>query len=1399
MGLFLALLVPFCGFPSSALADSKILTMGQSLDSGASPAFTLPAASVVWDGTTATFTSGTGTKSDPYLISTGEQLAYLATAVNGGKTYSGQYFKLTGNIVLNNTKNASSWDDTTDGLTAWTPIGNSNNSFKGTFDGGGYSVSGIYINSTKDYQGLFGCIGSGGTVKNVGITDSYISSTASYVGGVAGLADGSTIETCSNTGAVSGGDTVGGIVGFVSRTSNSTIETCYNTGAVSGGDTVGGIAGYIARVGDIIFGTGKNAIETCYNTGAVSGESTVGGIAGFTAERSIIETCYNTGTVSGEGDSVGGIVGWAYSSRLTSGSGSTIKTCYSTGTVSGESTSVGGIVGCSYSSTIETCYSTGTVSGTNRVGGVVGEDSHGTFTSDYYCGYVGGIGKNGTTEANDAKNKTIPFVSYSPLPLYVGYTAELAELSADNLKKDFKNAFGITKIQYPEECQSANTDIVTFGKGDDNKKILTGVGAGSATVSGEITISQNVLNMADSTKGFSGAGTTTITGAVSLPITVQKITPQITAPATSDVTYGSPLSASTLLGGEAVNASGKAVAGTFAWAHPDTVVTTSGEYEVTFTPDDTAGYNTVSDIMVVVTVHKATPQITALTASNVTFDSPLSVSTFMDGKAVNASGKAVAGTFAWAHPDTAVTASGEYEVTFTPDDTTDYNTVSGIMVAVTMQKADTSVELSATPNSGTAGDTLMLTATVSGITGHDPTGTITFKDGQETLGSADLSSGEASYTWSSVPAGDHSLTAIYSGDDNYNASNGSLSYNAAKKAQVELVISGVPASVEYGGDTGFALNVGGGSGTGEVSYMVTGSSVSVDSSGNVAIRGVGDSTIIVTKAEDSIYNEVQKTLTISVRMGTPTIETKPVASNVVYGSPFSASTLSGGKAVNASGKAVAGTFAWAHPDTVVTAYGKYEVTFTPDDTTDYKTVSSIMVAVTALPTYSINVDTSITGGTVSVNSSSAPEGGIITVTVTANSGYTLVSGSLSYSDGTNSYPITGSSFPMPASDVTVTAKFKKASGGHSSGGSGTNFKPSLPLIVTNDQTGTAADLSGASFPPSVTGISLSVIPQTSAGTPVGTPGGTADPQGVAAYNFAIHDAALGIIGTLHLYNVKLLDQSGNSVTGFTGTVAVRLPIPAGLKGTPHVFRYESGGALTDMNAVVENGCLVFSTTHFSEYVIAGTGSTISLDTSSYQMPIGGKYQIGMNLTGKKNVLVKIHSTNDRIATAARLTNGNVQVDGKGTGTAWIMFDVYDDKNHLLTHVSTRIDVKTGIHPRGDSTRQIGIYTVSDTTNSLMIDTKSYEMPVGGKYQIGAWLTGGKAVTVRYYSANNRITSVIKLSNGNYQVTGNRIGTTWIMFDVYDDKNELLTHVSTRIDVKNGIQQKGNSTKQISVF
>ena len=63
----------------------------------------------------------------------------------------------------------------------------------------------------------------------------------------------------------------------------------------------------------------------------------------------------------------------------------------------------------------------------------------------------------------------------------------------------------------------------------------------------------------------------------------------------------------------------------------------------------------------------------------------------------------------------------------------------------------------------------------------------------------------------------------------------------------------------------------------------------------------------------------------------------------------------------------------------------------------------------------------------------------------------------------------------------------------------------------------------------------------------------------------------------------------------------------------------------------------------------------------------------------------------KVAAAVRLKSGNVQVAGSGTGTAYIMIDVYDSKNHLLTHASVRIDVKTGIRPKGDSAKQIGVF------------------------------------------------------------------------------------------------------------
>ena len=118
----------------------------------------------------------------------------------------------------------------------WTPIGS--DSFADTFDGGGHTISGLYINSTDDYQGLFGAVDTSGTVKNLGV-DGTVSGNE-FVGGVVGC-NGGRVTNCYNTGNVSGSNYVGGVVGY---NFFGTVTNCYNTGNISGGNYVGGVGYY---------------------------------------------------------------------------------------------------------------------------------------------------------------------------------------------------------------------------------------------------------------------------------------------------------------------------------------------------------------------------------------------------------------------------------------------------------------------------------------------------------------------------------------------------------------------------------------------------------------------------------------------------------------------------------------------------------------------------------------------------------------------------------------------------------------------------------------------------------------------------------------------------------------------------------------------------------------------------------------------------------------------------------------------------------------------------------------------------------------------------------------------------------------------------------------------------
>lgn len=267
-----------------------------------------------------------------YTVDNEKGLKNLAKLVNNGETNIN--ITLTGDITLTG---------------EWTPIGTESRPYTGNFDGGGHTITGLKIDkSGTDYVGLIGCLGSGGKVQDVTLTNISVSG-ANCVGGIAGQNYG-TVENCSVNGTVTGkGFTdTGGIAG----SNYGTISGCSAEGTVTGSVNVGGIAGLGAPNYDT--GTGSligSTIEGCHSTAAVSGISSVGGVLGNLGNNSFLMACYSTGNVT-----------------------ATLTTGY-----------VGGVVGINSQGTVTGCYhATGTVSGQGNVGGIVGENYIGTVAACYW-------------------------------------------------------------------------------------------------------------------------------------------------------------------------------------------------------------------------------------------------------------------------------------------------------------------------------------------------------------------------------------------------------------------------------------------------------------------------------------------------------------------------------------------------------------------------------------------------------------------------------------------------------------------------------------------------------------------------------------------------------------------------------------------------------------------------------------------------------------------------------------------------------------------------------------------------------------------------------------------------------------------------------------------------------
>ena len=292
------------------------------------------------------YSGGTGEPNDPYQISDVNDLLVLAADANDYV----KFFILTADVNM-------------EGQVFTTAIiaAGGGTAFTGTFDGNGHTIANLTIDTAgadNCYLGLFGYIGSGGYVKNLGVEGVNITGgySSQYLGGLVGYNNYGNITDCYATGSVTGGYGSWHLGGLVGQNNGGNIIDCYATGSVSGGYNSGGSGGL---VGDNYQG---GSISNCYATGVVSGhDDYLGGLVGYNdGGSSSISNCYSTGTVSGGGGGwVGGLVG------RNNGS---ITNCYSTGAVSA-SQDVGGLLGGNYGSVISSFWDTQTSGQPTSAGG----------------------------------------------------------------------------------------------------------------------------------------------------------------------------------------------------------------------------------------------------------------------------------------------------------------------------------------------------------------------------------------------------------------------------------------------------------------------------------------------------------------------------------------------------------------------------------------------------------------------------------------------------------------------------------------------------------------------------------------------------------------------------------------------------------------------------------------------------------------------------------------------------------------------------------------------------------------------------------------------------------------------------------------------------------------------
>lgn len=249
-----------------------------------------------WAQTASQPSEGNGSEGSPYIITKAEELAWFRDAVNNGGYEI--CAKIADNVEVIDLKDFCHAADASQNLKelSWEPIGNSDWSYVGTFDGNGKTITNLYINATQAYMGLFGRIYKS-TIKNLTFENANVTNTENDIGILAGYAgNGNTLQNIkiSNTCQIKGGnDFTGGIAGYL----DGNAYNCVNYATVQGTEDVGGLVGYFE----------SGTIKDCANYGDITGTSNVGNLIG-NAYTCNLNNVLGTGNVTATNTKPGGIL-----------------------------------------------------------------------------------------------------------------------------------------------------------------------------------------------------------------------------------------------------------------------------------------------------------------------------------------------------------------------------------------------------------------------------------------------------------------------------------------------------------------------------------------------------------------------------------------------------------------------------------------------------------------------------------------------------------------------------------------------------------------------------------------------------------------------------------------------------------------------------------------------------------------------------------------------------------------------------------------------------------------------------------------------------------------------------------------------------------------------------------